>query len=352
MVRGLLVSGLVLAANVAWACPGLGCGARTVPSGGSTIPQNAPAIGVQRAYFGSETSDGGTWVFPATTLQPTLRGDGGIVVTAGVPSDVGTFIAPPGWAVGSSWSLEFTDSTMGSGCVASSQFTIGPPAPLPTVAATITKLESAWESAQVNSCGGFPEAQLVRFRIQPSAEMQPWLALARWELEVDGRNANAAPFGTVPAGGYAPQLSPQSRAFRPLNIMQVECNPGPSGIGPGLHAVRFLARIEGVASPIASNTLMVQVACTPPDGGRPDSGLPDASFFPPDDAGSRPDASIIVPVIDGGSAASDAGAIVSDGGAAVLSGPLAGPGCSSGPAAVSSLALVALWCVRRRSRRG
>jgi hypothetical protein len=342
--------GIVGASSVAWPCSGLDCssGIRAVPWPGATIPANAPAIGVQRIFFGDSTWDGGTWPLPATSERPTLRGDGGLVTTNEFPSQVGVFIVPPAWTVGSSWELALRDT--GSPCDTSTRFTIGPPAPVPTVAAMISQLESRWSPAQVNTCGGFPEAQLVSFRMQPTAEMEPWLALARWELEVDGRSVTTSSFGVFQAGVFEPALDPQSRAFPRFYILQVECNPGPSGIGPGLHTVRFLARIEGIATPIASNALNVQVACTPPDGGRPDEGLPDGGFAPDAglrDAGSEPDAGT---PLDGGRA-TDAGTVVLDGGASMVSGPVPPGGCSSSPIALSSLMGLALWGLRRRASR-
>lgn len=315
MLRGLVCGVVVLSSSVVWPCSGQTCSAHVapVPRTGTVIPWNTPAIGVQRAFFGSITADAGTAVWPLTPLVAELRTDGGTVSASFIASNVGTFIQPPTWAVGSSWSLDFSDDAgfREGVCVSpSTQFTVGPPAPIPTVAATITELDSQWSAGEPrHPCTEYPTVQLVRFRIEPTAEMQPWVALARWELEVDGRNANASPFGLVPAAGYDPEIS-RSWTYRQFNLLQVECEPGPSAIGPGLHSVRFLARIEGLSEPVPSNTLVVNVVCTPPDGG------PAA--------------------LDGG--------MTEPGGMSPRG------GCSAVPGGLSLMALVALRRLRRRAR--
>jgi hypothetical protein len=315
---------------------------------------------------------------------------GGVVSLPTVNSNVGVFVGTPAWQVGSTWRIEYAETEPGAPatCQADSEFVIGPAAPLPTVSSTVTELDSEWVPASRTGCGAFPEAQLVRFRVQPTAEMVPWLPLARWELEVDGRNVSAAPFGSVLDAGLEVGSSGQ-QAFLPLNVLQVECNPAtPNSIGPGLHAVRFLALIEGIGSPIPSNTVMVQVACTPSDGGRPDAGQPDAgqpdaSFWPLDDGGFpsnppgdggggfQPDASVLPPWdgggggagADAGAVALDAGApgmdagpqtppIVLDGGASTVSSPLPPGGCSSVPFALAPGLLLVLWLHARRRANG
>jgi hypothetical protein len=362
-MRMSLVVGAVamLWSRSAFPCSGLTCEdvILPVPRAGSTIPANAPAIGVQRALFATRSPDGGTWVRPPTSLRPQVMQvvirdggtGGGVVSLPTVNSNVGVFVGTPVWQVGSTWRIEYAETEPGAPatCQADSEFVIGPAVPFPTVSSTVTELDSEWVPASQTGCGAFPEAQLVRFRVQPTAEMVPWLPLARWELEVDGRNVSAAPFGSVLDAGLEVGSSGQ-QAFLPLNVLQVECNPtNPNSIGPGLHAVRFLALIEGIGSPIPSNTVMVQVACTPADGGRPDAGPPDASFWPLDDGGfpSNPSGD------GGGGFQPDASMpIVLDGGASMVSSPLPPGGCSSVPVALAPSLLLALWLHARRRANG
>ncbi len=391
---------VVLVSRTALPCAGSTCFDffQGVPRSGFTIPVNAPAIGVQRALFATRSPDGGTFVLPSTSQRPQVRQvfrqDGGVVLGGAVAlpdvnSNVGVFVGVPAWQVGSTWRIEYSEpGTLGATCQADSEFIIGPAAPLPTVSSMVTELDSEWVPSSRTSCGGFPEAQLVRFRLSPTAEMMPWLPLARWELEVDGRKVSAAPFSDVPDAGLMSGAF-FGQAYLPLNVLRVECNPTtPNSIGPGRHAVRLLALIEGIASPIPSNTVMVQVACTPSDGGRPDAGLPDASFWPIDDGGfpvppdastpwdggggSHPDASVLPPWDGGGGGAAldagqvgglDAGAqgtdagtqptpVVLDGGASMVSGPQPPGGCTSVPIAIAPGLVLALWLRSRRRADG
>jgi hypothetical protein len=225
---------------------------------------------------------------------------------------------------------------------------VGPAAPFPTTAATIAFLDSRWfPDAGATSCGASPEVQLARLRVTPTPDMEPWLALVRWELEVDGRFAGAAPYGTIAAGPYEPEatLGPQ---FLPINIVPIACQGG--GIAPGLHQVRLLARLEGLATPIASNTLSLQIDCVP-------GGSPDAGPVPQRDGGLAP-----VAGVDGGDGGAtvepDAGRdgggpmqpIVIDGGSGVVSGPVPPAGCSvsTAGAALMLLVLPLSWSRRRR----
>ncbi len=156
--------------------------------------------------------------------------------------------------------------------------------------------------------------------------MEPWLALVRWELEVDGRLAGAAPYGTLAAGPYEPEatLGPQ---FLPINIVPITCQGG--GIAPGLHQVRLLARLEGLATPIASNTLSLQIDCVP-------RGSPDAGPVPQRDGGMEP--------ADGGDGGAPMQPIVIDGGSGVVS----GCSVSTAGAALMLLVLPLSWSRRRR----
>lgn len=329
---GVVLVVVGLTAGVAWPCSGPPCSAllESVPRNGATIPANAPAVGVQRAVFGVNTPDGGTWTLPPTAQTFTLkRVDGGVVSLTPVASTFGVFGAASSFTPGSEWELDFTEASGGCPGV-TSRFVIGPAAPLPATSATLAFVDSRWiPDSGSSSCGASPAMQLARLRVTPTSDMEPWLALARWDLEVDGRLAGAAPYGAVPAGAYEPEAT-QAPFFLPINIVPITCQGG--GITPGMHQVRLLARLEGVAMPIASNTLSLQIDCVP--GGAPDAGVvaqPDGG-----DAGAQTDDP------DGGRA------IVIDGGARLVSGPVA-PGCSASPdAALLVLGAFVLTLLSRR----
>jgi hypothetical protein len=339
-MRLTLVLG-VLGAARAWACPGLTCDdlVLPVPAAGTEIPSNAPAVGVQRTIFGDVLIDGGIEHLTATSAPLQLRGpDGGLVVGAPVEAQLGVFVATP--LSEGAWSMALDDSW----CNPDAGFVVGPAAPLPTVAATVSLVETQWIPAfeGMTSCNGpYPAQQAVRLRIDASPEMRPWLSLARWELEVDGVNATTARFGRVTAQSYDPPPAPP---FPRFNVFTVQCGDVPDGgtaqrFQPGVHAVRVFARILGVAGRIPSDTLLVNVLCTPPDADVvPDAGASDG------DAGVAPlDASLDV----------DAG-MAADGG---ITEPAQSAGCQPAPGPPQSgcssaggfefLAFALLWLRRR-----
>jgi len=192
--NGVVLVAAGLTASAAWPCSGPPCSALldSVPRNGATIPSNAPAIGVQRALFGVNASDGGTWILPPTTQPFTLRRvDGGVVSLTPVASTFGVFGTTSGLTPGSEWELDFAEASGGCPGV-SSRFNVGPAAPLPTTAATITFLDSRWfPDAGATSCGASPEVQLARLRVTPTPDMEPWLHTAAATLSTaisDGVN--------------------------------------------------------------------------------------------------------------------------------------------------------------------
>ncbi|MDP2270980.1 MAG: hypothetical protein Q8K32_09635 [Archangium sp.] len=329
--RMVLLVGLVSGSG-AWACSGLTCEAVVVrvPKAGSTIPSNAPAVGVQLTVFSDVSIDGGI-EHPQTTTTPfSLRGpDGGLVMGPRVESALGVFVATT--LVEGAWSMSLDDS---SPCFAGSGFAVGPPAPLPAVAGTVSLVETLWFPSAYSGCTGpYPDQQIARLRIEASPEMVPWLPLVRWEVLVDGSNVTTSGFGRVSDEPFDPT---PNALFRTFNSIAVQCGEaldggtadgGPAGVPdarylrPGLHEVKVLARILGVSAPIPTNTLQVNLVCTPPPA-------EDAGTIATEDAGSTP-------TVDAGS--------VADGGST------AGPP-PSGCSAVTGLELFALLLVWMRRR--
>ena len=273
MKRIVLVSAAVFS-SAAWACSGLTCEQTitAVPAAGSVIPSNAPALGVQRALFTEVALDGGTTPLGASSAPVRLGGpDGGVFTNPVSNSAVGFFLTPPPLPVGSRWSLSYEEPN--SVCATDAGFTIGAAAPLPTVSAEVAFVASQFVevSTTTTSCTGPRSAlQVTQLSITASSEMTPWLPLARWELEVDGQNLGTSAFGRVTTAPFAPLANPP---LVPFNNFVVQCSsPLPAGatperLLPGTHQVRVLARIAGVADPVASNTLSVNVTCVPPAGG-------------------------------------------------------------------------------------
>lgn len=254
LFRLTLVMGLVAGAK-AWACSGLTCESVVVPvpTAGTKIPSNAPAVGVQQTVFSDVAVDGGIEYRPASTLPLVLRGpDGGVVMGQGVEQTHGVFVATT--LIEGPWSM-----SLDVGCPVDAGFTVGPPAPLPAVAATVLLVETNWlpQSAASTCTGPTPARQLVRLRIEPSAEMTPWLPLARWEVEVNGTNRRTFGFGSFGLQSF------------PFDGFDVQCG-GPQDaryLQPGRHEVKVRARILGVNEPIESGVVEVDVTCAPPASG-------------------------------------------------------------------------------------
>jgi hypothetical protein len=361
---------------VAWPCSGAACDAMVVPvPAGGTIPENAPAVGFQDSIFSESMWDGGLELQRgAVTAVRLIRPDGGTATLTPVAANDGTFVTPiGGFAAGDTWQLA-TDG--GSPCDTATTFTVGAPAPLPNTSATLAVSAFRVENAGVSLCGG--ASGLIQFallEIHPTTEMLPWLGLARWELEVDGVNWSTSRFARVPVDGL---VGVPIDGLHPVDVFHVQCRPHATDggaaadgrLGPGMHAARLLARIAGVPTPVASNTLMVNFDCTTDtwDAGTPpgptDAGCVDdldAGSFCGSDAGlpesdggftdaSLPDASAIP--LDGGEPAdagsSTGGRSMGDGG---VNQPLpenTGCGCTGAPVA-PLLGAIVLWLARRRS---
>lgn len=347
MSRVIVLLGFV-AGSSAWACSGLTCEAVVVrvPKAGSTIPSNAPAVGVQLTVFSDVSIDGGI-EHPQTTTTPfSLRGpDGGLVMGPRVEPDLGVFVTTT--LVEGAWAMRLDDS---SPCFAESGFSVGPPSPVPTVAGTVSLVETFWFPPAFSGCTGpYPAHQMARLRIEASPEMVPWLPVVRWEVLVDGANVTTSGFGRV---SDEPFDSTPNALFRTFNSIAVQCGDtldggtpdgGASGgpdaryLRPGLHEVKVLARILGVSAPIPTNTLQVNLLCTPPP--EEDAGT-DAGSMVMEDAGT--DAGSTLTEDAGSAPAVDAGSVADAG---TTTGPPAN-GCST-VTGLEFFAFLLVWLRRR-----
>jgi hypothetical protein len=107
--------------------------------------------------------------------------------------------------------------------------------------------------------------QFASLNIVPTAEMEPWVSLARWELEVDGVVWGRADYGQVSPAALDAGPPPYS-----LRSMLVQCDGHPYSVrryGAGTRQVRVLAHIAGVDASIPSNTLPIDFQCPVPDAG-------------------------------------------------------------------------------------
>ena len=342
-VRGVLVMLVVVGGGSAWACSGYVCQTEfsPVPADGAEIPANAPAVGISATVFSVESVDAGTEGRPT---RPTALFDAAdaAVSVMDVSSLTGRMVSAT-LQEGATYRIE------GGGdgrCPVNSTFSVGPAQPLPTSAGTVREVE---QLAQMASRGGICNAsatvliETTRLGLVPSAEMIPWLPLARWELLVDGVPFATVDFGAVgPSGGEGQGISGWQGAdlldFGAL-CESAQVDAGSDTIGwasPGAHTVQIVAHVDGWSAPVTTNALTVNVVCTPfvppveaPfDAGPPPASLPDGGRAPP-----VTDAGTTLPGSDGGAP---------ENGAAPPS------GCSTAPLASPWLMLLALRHALRR----
>ena len=129
--------------------------------------------------------------------------------------------------------------------------TVLPASPLPTVAGTVRVAASQRQSYSVTasgSCYRSIDAALVRLELQPSAELAPFLPVARLTVMVDDRLWASSTYG----GG----LRVQPDAYRnpvqkPLEIF-AECGASGGGdrFSEGIHQGKLHVEIPGAARPL------------------------------------------------------------------------------------------------------
>lgn len=296
-----VIAAAVLGASPAFPCSGHTCDSffSLVPRPGSVLPVNAPAIGLNQTLYSESAWDGGSEQV-ITNAELTIRkADGGIV---GWTVD-GTTAEP--WAIldgtlveGDQLRVE-AQATGLDQCRPDGIITVGPWAPFPLTPAVIALANFELLENTGGMCGGptglVEHAQLTA---TPTAEMTPWLALTRWELEVDGQNYTASNFGRLTVG--AQTGIPSTSGPHRLLSLHAQCGPSATDggaaldarLGPGPHQVRLLARIVGIPTALPSNTITVDFQCdtTVPDAGEPmeiDAGSTPAVDTTPD-AGNPP----------------------------------------------------------------
>jgi hypothetical protein len=186
------------------------------------------------------------------------------------PTSVGptaVLFAPPGGFLqtlqadaGQELRLEWTTQVIDA-CSGTQRFTVGPPASMPTTSAEL-RLDGfrMWEGG-FNNCGGpAGRVQYAELSHEVTPEMQPWLGLARWELEIDGQTWGSTEYGSL---GHPTQFE----AMHSIRDFHVQCVDGVGGEGDnrlrrGTHSARLVAHILGVSAPIPSNTISIAFDCT------------------------------------------------------------------------------------------
>ena len=154
--------------------------------------------------------------------------------------------------------------------------------PLPTSIGTLS-LETRRETYRVNanaSCTADVSASVVRLTLQPSAELAPYLPVAKLSVVINGQRWASSLYGAVSV--IPPSIYFAART--PLEIFAVCSAPsgGQSidrGLAEGTHQAELRVEIPGAASAPAPVPFTFQLSCAGPADGGPtppphDGGAP------------------------------------------------------------------------------
>lgn len=253
----------IVAERTASAClPPMGdpCTLGFAPAVGKGVPANAPAIIVVRPQAYQESG-----LRSAELIGP----DGTpVLVTTEQPVEGGPITLTPQAALTPGRHRIVATAAQPSSCAGpvieadagvpdkklyrhESTFVVGSSRPMPSAAGTITLGERRLLSAQESP------SQLFSYPVSVAVapEMEPYLSIARWTIEVDGASRGDGGFGGEPS--FALSLGCNGGG------LEGSCNSGRAET-PGLHKVRVVARLGGSEAPIATNEIDVDLAC---DGG-------------------------------------------------------------------------------------
>jgi MYXO-CTERM domain-containing protein len=343
LLSGALAALATLAARPAAACQPPRCWpASAIPGPGARVPANVPALGFTATQIGGTFSGDPNAFELLDPMGKPVR----LTVERTAPNAPSFFLRPQeALQPNSTYRIRYPQACLGSPVpepqVVEQPLLIGPASPVPTSLGTVTvtghRVAEASVGYFIGACNLSPlRAGLTHVQIQPSPELQAYLALGRIDVRIEGRSA--------PIVNYE---QPGARAPVELDVY-AHCagDAGMSGgLRPGRYQVEFAADLFGVTPLPPPVTIPLDVYCDEPPAG--DAG-PDAVTEPPADAagtrdGARP-ADAAAPVGDTGPLAEDAGVTL---GAASGCGCALGGGRPAGPAAGLLLVLAAL-ALRRR----
>jgi hypothetical protein len=346
---------LVAASILAWAPPALAClppllCAPIVPfAAGSVIPASASAIPVVLA------KDKQTGNLAQAQL---IDADGKPALIEVVEDSAwGWHLIKPlkGLKAGASYTLRLESGCQEPGAATPTQvdtpFTTGPAAELPssfgTLALTAQKPSTLTVATYAGSCVVPLLAARADVELAHSPDLDPWLALSRAELWVDGQLWSQSAYGALPlAGGAAPPpTGPGGRNVHRFHVpCQVVPNGADKGVDEGLHHVDLRIFVAGTKVPAPYLWGDVEVSCNPAapaDAGSAADGLGDTQ--------SGGDSAAAAETTD----AADSGSLA-DGTSGAAPAPMkaAAGGCAAGQPAQSGawwlLAVALFWARKRR----
>jgi hypothetical protein len=254
---GLVISGLPVSA---WAGASLCQSATPVPPSGSTIPANAPAVGLKVGWVPTSTTPGETRKIDQVQLLDSFA------MAWPLRSDSrGPVLQPTPFTVGASYQLSYADACAemtGEAAAQTSSFTAGPAVALPDVVGTVVTSANrratldVWGSDYVMTVDG----SYVDVALSMTPEMKAYAPLATFFIEsVDGQTRPFAEVAAVFAKGTTSDGAPCFRAV-------VSCGPAPvvrlnPQLAEGEHSITIGATIFGGAVAPASATTTMRLSC-------------------------------------------------------------------------------------------
>ncbi len=287
-----IAAAITMPTRHAEACSPAPCSASTVaPAQGATIPANAPAL----------VFSPGSMMFglDAGPLSPvTLKTKDGVAVPFTVDGSLvkPTSTLPIGGLV---FGYDEGCNPSGSGTSVVKKevsFTVGPDAPLPTIAGTFGSTVYARRGVEVitssGSCTATIDAAVAELKLVMDPKFAPFLPLASFTTTVDGK-----PWATIPAGGRPtpPRFSMEWGAHA-HDIVFAACGAAVDkladrGLLEGKHKVSVVAAIAGGPT-LPALEIEVDLTCGTVGGdvGPGDVGTGDADAGPTSPAADSADA--------------------------------------------------------------
>ncbi len=240
-------------------------------SGNATVPSNAPALPIETSNCMYARGDGGAGLGFAILTSTNAN----VPLTVG--GDPSVFLLQPSapLAPGESYRI-LVPSDVDAGAPSVIHFTAAAAAPLPSTAPSVTiasKLTSAWAQGG-SGCTSEAAAVGVELAFQPSAELQPYIALLRWTTTIDGAPWATSLYGTTSSGGTGNDA--WDRGYPQANRVYAFCEASQTTIGQGHHTIAVTAHVAGATTDPPPATLEVDFVCPPasPQSPSPTSSLP------------------------------------------------------------------------------
>lgn len=253
------------------ACTGPTCSATPLffPAAGRSVPANTPALLV--------TADVGLVDVDDAGVELTLV-DGGPVPAAVAKLSSGFLIRPQQLEAGTVYELRSSTlcwrEEVRDGGVYTSRFTASEMKPLPSTAGTLahfrTHVADTFVGSSSGSCGELQRSVIAELDFKPSADLEPYLPVASFILEVDGAAQKSFRVGELQPGRVG-RFTVHSTCDRNLEYAD-------EGLAPGRRTATVVANLLGSTQSWRSDSVELTLDCAATDEG--ESGCGCTSIHP------------------------------------------------------------------------